>query len=405
MKKKWSLPTLVLALCLTVFFCACDASERLTTPAHPLLVQEPIALTRGPYVQLATSAAIVIAWKTDMPASSRLDYGLTPSLDLRVESPTLTTQHAVTLTNLLPGTVYFYRVGSREQILSSVETFQTNPLDNRPFRFAVFGDSGTGTDAQLSVAEQLEASEPDLCLHTGDVIYPDGRAEFFDPRFFLPYKNIIKSVVIYLSLGNHDIRADNGKSYLEAFYLPHNNPQQTERYYSFDYGNAHFVALDTTQSFDAQSSQFIWLRDDLARTQKLWKFVFFHHAPYSSSSHALDAAVLEVRRNLAPVFDEFRVDIVFSGHDHDYERTFPLSSGAIVDWKQEPDYTAPGGTIYVVTGGGGGALYPSGKSSFTAFSQSVHHLTLVEVNGSQLLLQAITSDGKRIDQMTISKSQ
>jgi len=392
---------LAAVVCLALAVCGGGGSFG---PGSPPPVPGSVLLSRGPYLQLVGTTSATIVWRTNTPVATQIDYGPTSSLDATVRDTTPKTQHVVALTNLAAGTTYFYRLTGPAGPLTTIESFQTSPLDERRFRFAVFGDSGTGSPAQLSVADRIDISAPDFCLHTGDLVYPDGRAELFDSRFFAPYADILNSAPLYPALGNHDLEADGGRSYLEAFYLPSNNPEGTERYYSFDYGNAHIAALDTNRSVAPGSAQYAWLRSDLAQTTKRWKFVFLHHAPYSSSVHATDADVLEVRTALSPVFDEFNVDLVFGGHDHNYERSFPLNAGSVIDRNQEPAYTNPRGTVYIVTGGGGRDLYFSASSFFTAFSQSEFHFTLVEVNGSQLRLQAIAGDGRILDQMTITKS-
>jgi hypothetical protein len=127
----------------------------------------------------------------------------------------------------------------------------------------------------------------------------------------------------------------------------------------------------------------------------------FHHPPYSSSHHGSD---LQIRGSLGPLFDKHHVDLVLCGHDHDYERTFPLLAEQVVDANQEPSYTDPRGTVYVVTGGGGRSLYAAGTSFFTAKSQSIHHFTQVDVSGPTIHLRAIAFDGTLIDEAQITKS-
>jgi len=196
----------------------------------------------------------------------------------------------------------------------------------------------------------------------------------------------------------------NGEPYLQAFHLPHNNPQGTERYYSFDFANAHFTALDTNQDASPGSPMGEWLQADLAAPAD-WKFVFFHHAPFSSGPHGSEPPILALRAQLEPVLAAGGVDIVFAGHDHDYERTFPIQNGAPVNRDQEPDYLNPAGVIYIVTGGGGRQLYPfTTTNAFTAFFASVHHLVRVEIADRSLALTAVRSDGVEVDSMTLTKS-
>ena len=170
----------------------------------------------------------------------------------------------------------------------------------------------------------MVALDPQFVLHTGDVVYPDGQASGYDPFFFQPYQALARRAPIFPTLGNHDYRTASGQPYLDAFYLPHNNPADTERYYSFDWGNAHFTALDFNTGPDAGSTGMA-AGNDLAATDKPWKFVFYHQAIYSSGPHGYESWVKAKRELLAPIFEQYHVDVVFNGHDHDYERTQPIN--------------------------------------------------------------------------------
>ncbi len=241
---------------------------------------------------------------------------------------------------------------------------------------------------------QMRALNPDFVLHLGDVIYSKGEASKYDPYFFEPYRDLIDRAPVFPSLGNHDYGTDSGQPYLDAFYLPANNPAGAERYYSFNWGEAHFVALDSMQPYTPDSAMTQWLATDLAASTAKWKFVFFHHAIYSSGPHGLhDPYVRPMRDALAPLFERYGVDIVFNGHDHDYERSTPRRD-------YPPDSHA---VVYVVSGGGGAGLYPVGSSAFTAYSAMVHHTVQVQVDGCILSLRAIDTTGAVFDQIALGK--
>ena len=242
------------------------------------------------------------------------------------------------------------------------------------------GDSGTGDGNQYMVAALLERIQPSFLLHTGDVIYNAGAYADFNPKYFTPYSRTLPSIPFFTSLGNHDVGTLNGQPYLDNFYLPSNNPLNSERYYSFDYGNAHFVALDTNQSTSPGSEMYNWVQSDLAGTTKFWKFVFFHHALYSSGPHSLDVLYLTRRNDLSPLFAQYNVDVVFAGHDHDYERTFAIR-----------DYAPAGrGVMYIVTGGGGARRYDKiANNGWSAFFKSAFHAVKVSMGGCVLILHAI----------------
>jgi len=354
-------------------------------------LQPDLVLTRGPYVMNQTTASIIIAWRTNRPVDGRVEYGPTPAYGGAVSHREPSTHHALTLTGLLPDTPYHYRVAGGGRPLSEAYTFRTSRDETTPyFTFAVLGDSGRGGRQQYAVAKRIQAIRPDFVLHTGDVIYPAGEAKDFEAKYFQPYRDLITRIPFFLTLGNHDVATANGRPYLDAFHLPSNNPERTERYYSFEYGNARFIALDSNQPPGPGGPMYTWLSTELQRGRKFWTFAFFHHAPYSSGKHGSN---LLIRKAWSPLFERALVAVVFSGHDHTYERTVPI---------RDFDQRGPG-VVYVVTGGGGADLYPVGRSAWTAHAASIHHVLRAEVRDCALDLQAIAADGEVFDRATIDR--
>jgi predicted phosphodiesterase len=336
---------------------------------------------REPYVQGVTASSAVICWVSQHPGSGVVEYGKSPELGCKETDPRVRRRHVVALAGLDPGSTYHYRVEGVGG-LSPTGCFRIAPVgDDSRFSFAVVGDSGSGGKGQLAVAALLERLRPDLVLHTGDVVYPAGQERHYDRRFFAPYRNLIKMVPLFPVLGNHDVRKGNGAAFLENFHPPLGSPGSTKRYYSFDWGNTHFVALDSELYHGDRGSnpeeQRDFLERDLATTRKRWTVAFLHRSPYGSSRHGGDE---KVREDLEPLFVKHGVDLIFSGHDHVYERTVPIT-----------------GVTYVVSGGGGRRLYPAGNGELTASSVSVHHAVLVRVSGSRLLLETLEVGGKVVD--------
>jgi 3',5'-cyclic AMP phosphodiesterase CpdA len=190
-------------------------------------------------------------------------------------------------------------------------------------------------------------------------------------------------VPIFPVLGNHDVRTGNGAAFLENFHPPLGSPGSTKRYYSFDWGDAHFVALDSElyhgDGGGKAEQQKAFLERDLAATGRRWKVAFLHRSPYGSSKHGGDE---RVRQDLEPIFARHEVDLVFAGHDHVYEGTIPIK-----------------GVTYVVSGGGARRLYPAGKGPLTACSRSAHHAVLVRVDGERLSLEAVEPDDTVFDRV------
>ena len=336
---------------------------------------------REPYVQGVTATSAVVTWMSKEPGAGVVKYGKAPELGWEEVDRQTGRRHAVAIADLEPGSTYHYRVeGVGESWLrGSFRTALAN--EDSGFSFAVVGDSGSGGKGQRAVARLLGLLKPELILHTGDVVYPDGKERHYDRRFFEPYRELIRDVPVFPVLGNHDVRKGNGAAFLENFHPPLGSPGSTKRYYSFDWGDAHFVALDSELYYNDKGSsterQRVFLERDLISTRKRWKIAFLHRSPYGSSRHGGDEMV---RYDLEPLFAKYGVDLVFAGHDHVYERTVPIR-----------------GVTYVVSGGGGRRLYPAGKGRLTACSRSAHHAVLGRVDGARLSLEAVEPDGTVFD--------
>jgi len=343
-------------------------------------------ISREPYLQEMTSHSVVIAWRTVDDSIGEVVYVLKDgsALGRTIKELKASKLHHVILQNLLPDTAYQYQIVSEGKTVegSSFKTFPDS--DSALFSFGVLGDSGTASSYQKAIAARLATVHPDLVIHTGDVIYGDKSDKGFDQKFFSIYKTLLSEVPFFLTLGNHDVEVQNGKPYLENYYLPQNSPGKG-RYYSFDCGEAHFISLDSNESFDPGSTQYEWLKGDLERSRKPLKIVFFHHPLYSSGFHG---SSMRWRHDLQPLFEKEQVSLVFNGHDHDYERSKPIH-----------------GITYVVTGGGGADLYPAFGSSWTADSVTTYNFVYGRVNGKKIHLEAIDQDGKILDQadLTVNK--
>ena len=349
------------------------------------------SLTRGPFLQLVTTTSATIVWRTD--AVDICCLSLRP-LDGEAQRITGVSDSLcrITVDGLLPGTAYAYTPLAADQPLDSEAIFRTDD-PGHPFTFLVLGDSGRGTAAQFNVRDRMLDSHADFLVHAGDMIYPNGEAENFDSRFFQPYREMMRRLVFWPCLGNHDVETNAGQPWRDAFYTPANNASGTENYYSFDYGNAHVVVLDSNDTTAPATPQYNFLNADLTATTATWKFVFFHYPVYSSGRRG---SFTGIREELAPLLDAHEVDIVFAAHDHDYERTKPLRGGQVV----APDQ----GRVYIVTGGGGAGLVPVGISRFTAYSESAYHFLRISVDGESLHGEMIRDDGAIRDTFSLVKT-
>lgn len=279
-------------------------------------------------------------------------------------------------TGLTPTHLYCYQLvadGHPLTVLAPLTTAAA-PHPPEPIHFIAIGDSGTGGAAAHAIMKRVSAEPFDLMLFLGDIAYPDGTAAQLEANFFEVYRDFLRYVPAYPTLGNHERHTQKGAPYLEAFVLP-----APERYYSWDWGDVHFVAIDTTQR---DAAQLAWLDQDLTNTKQPWTIVFGHHPMYTNS---LRGPQLKIRRAFAKILTDHQVDLVVTGHEHHYER-FRIAN-----------------VNYVVSGGGGGQLTRILGRSKSLAKAAVHHFLAFEVSATQLQMRAIDINGKEIERLELSK--
>ncbi len=368
-------------------------SERLV---YDKPVQQPITypvnVFRAPYIQNPTQTSVEIAWRTTSEGIGRVRYGTEKgALTNEVIEDAATQKHHVHLEDLEPSTRYYYEVHQDGDEIHGEENFRTaRNHDENEFSFLVLGDSGVNTDIQREVASEMRKSmnneEVDFGVHVGDV--HQGNGSEYDTIYFQPYMEILKNINFFTSLGNHDVITDNGGPYLDSFYLPHNNAESTERYYSFRWANAYFIALDTNIDYSPGSAQYQFFENalqDPMRESALWTFVYCHHPPFTEfwTNYYGDETV---QNHLLPLYEQYNVDMVMNGHTHSYERG-------------EKEHVH-----YLVSGGGGGGLDDFFVDyDHISFSAKEHHFTRVDVKDDQLWVTATNNKGLEIDRFLINK--
>jgi hypothetical protein len=305
-------------------------------------------VVRGPYLQLATPTSIVVRWRSDQASDSLVRYGDAPdNLTASVMSDAITTEHEVKITGLRPGRRYYYALGSSSKTLSGGDAghvFATMPQPGRSThtRVWVIGDSGTANVGAAAVRDAYKSvtgsQATDLWLMLGDNAYPNGTQDEYQEALFETYPDLLRQVPVWPTLGNHDGQsadsATQSGAYYDIFTLPTNAEagglaSGTEAYYSFDYGQIHFISLESHHSDRSPGGAMMtWLEKDLAANDKNWTIAFWHHSPYSKSGRDSDEdkRMIDMRENALPIIESYGVDLVVSGHGHSYERS-PLMGG------------------------------------------------------------------------------
>ena len=390
----------ILIMLMLILFCADGLSQAQQQSEGPKIIA-------GPYLQHVTGNSITIMWETDQPATSMLEYGRAQWLEdkdkpaplpHREKQDEVRTIHEVRLYPLEVQTNYFYRVTSTtdegKEVSSNILSFQTAVREDSAFAFVVVGDNRSFPQRWGKIAARAYAERPNFVLHVGDVVTNGNKKQQWLDEYLKPAEELIGRVPIYVAIGNHE---KNSHWYYKYVSYP-----QPENYYCFDYGNAHFAIIDSNKDLSPGSEQYEWLKKDLARTKARWRFVAHHHPPYSSAGGKykyVDASKLGDLnvRHLVPLYEKYGVDIVWYGHVHDYERTWPIKNGRL-DQKQ--------GVIYIRTGGGGAPLVnflrPT-RSWFTAKVLRNWQYCLVNIHSGTLQMMAYDIDGRMYDYLELKK--
>lgn len=303
------------------------------------------------YIQKPTDKSVTIAWVTKAPSNGQLRWGTTPNQLLNsIKDSILTQKHVFELIGLIPNTKYYYQTNAITENKTQVDSFYTaKRKTNTDFSFLHYGDCGTGKPVQETIGKLMEKETVDFGLVTGDV--DQGNGFNYDEVFFQKYKNMLSHNCHYTAIGNHDGYYNKASTYLDAFHLPVNNGRKpSERYYSFTWGDAKFICLDSNYGrgvpkgegvqSDAQKE---WLEKELQCNDKKWIFIYFHHPAYTvawTGDYYLPIGYLgykgsyKKQKEWMDLFDKYNVDFVLTGHSHCYQRgeykgtQFVLSGGA-----------------------------------------------------------------------------
>jgi hypothetical protein len=458
-------------------------------PAGPLIVK--------PYLQPGHSVAagkVVLMWHaTDADAQWAVDIrtdadhpwqrqAKAPSAS-RIAVPGVEPHRVyhLSVTGLVPGKKFGYRVIRDGLVVFEAQGRSPRPAEQKQ-RFVVFGDCGANTPEERAIAFRASLLKPHYMMITGDIVYDKGRISEYRSNFWPIYNAdtaspsegapLMRSTLFLAAPGNHDIasrdlsKTPDGLAYFYYWFQPLNGPlaaegsslvapvvgpEETKKAFlsgagkafprmanfSMDYGSAHWTILDANATVDWTDPELqAWVAKDLeAAKGATWRFVSFHQPGFSSSKTHFDEQYMRI---LSPVFETGKVDVVFTGHVHNYQRSFPLkfvpaqenhakpvkgpdgklSKARHVDgrWTLDKSYngkddTTPEGVIYIVTGAGGQHLYdpdqqdkPESWQEFTLKHISkVHSLTVAEADGRKLTVRQLTAEGEEVDQFVITK--
>lgn len=340
-----------------------------------------------------------ILWETTAPARSQARYyeAVLPSVSPEwMETPAPETEsemNEIVVTGLKPETNYFYKTISTTKdgriLESELYSFKTAVQEDSAYAFTVFSDTQTNPPIWGKIAELAWRERPNFGLLAGDIVGSGRVKEQWVEHFLRPGAVFMSRIPIFAIIGNHEGNDPNYYKYVA-------NPSP-EFYYTFNYGNAQFFLLDSARDLNPGGEIYTWLESALSVSASQWKFVIQHHPPYTSDENDYGDTYKEKSlladpdvQPLIPLYEKYNVDIVFYGHIHDYERTWPLRQNQI---------SHENGVVYIQTGGGGGGLenYAPTRSWFTQKVHRDHNFCLVNVHANRLEFQAIDQNGNLFD--------
>ena len=369
------------------------------------IVQSQV-VDRYPYIQQPTETSVLVAWNTSTSAIGTIEYGLSAgSLTNSMDDASATQKHAMSITGLQPNTQYFYQVTTDAGYTSAIEHFWTaKPIADRQVDFLHYGDCGYNNGIQNQIAGLMEQEDVDFAVVAGDV--DQGVGDAYDNVFFGVYKNMLARDCHYTAIGNHDIIANNGADFFDAFYQPTNNPQQTEHWYTFTWGNAKFICLDSNGDYSPGSDQHNFMLEELKCRDQEWVFVFFHHPPWTNAWDPTYYVPFQpyyeydgeddMRTDLVPYFEQYKVDFVLNGHSHCYQR------GSM------------NGIEYVISGGAGSSViddetcntFPSYNSCAPNIQKElyINEYVRFSIDGDAVTYVCVDPSGTVVDSVTVTKT-
>lgn len=368
------------------------------------LFPEIFHFNAGPYLQYATRNSVNLLWETDRLAKAEIAYGTSLPPDKKISLDETACIQEVTLENLAPQTPYYYEItaiaADGNRMSSGVLTFSTAVESDAAFSFCIVGDTESRPHINHRLGELMWEERPNFIMHLGDVT--DGGQEEhkfeWNYEYFTGITPLASRIPFFPVPGN-------GESDLYWYNRYHRLPEP-EAYYSFQYGNAEFFMLNSNarEELGKGGRQYEWLRQKLAGSTAKWKIVAHHHCPVSSDENDFgDTWKGETSRRSDPRFDDLMrlyeaqgVDVVFYGHVHAYERTWPLKEGKI---------DQQNGVVYIKSGGGGGHLedFTPTPSSFSTKVQRGNHFCKVDIFDGTFSFKMFDTEGRLKDFMELKK--
>ncbi|MDP4238466.1 MAG: metallophosphoesterase family protein [Bacteroidota bacterium] len=335
--------------------------------------------------------------------------------------------YKATLTQLKPNTIYYYKCGSAEEGWSNVYRFRTAPATGSQDKFVVgvWGDTqdnefNTHFEQTDTIVQQLQRYPIQFTIHMGDIVNAGPVAAKWEG--FFRCAQPVNAIAPFMHVpGNHDVSnnaADSGFQKPFPVYYEFINLPGRAINYSFNYGNTHFVAVNSGQSekdaavatnfaYAKRSLEYRWLEDDLSKARKdkniKWIILYLHHPLYSFGWSQVDGW----HERLAPLLDKYKVDLCLAGHRHVYERHTAIRNDQVLPQKDDHIYQHPAGTVYITNGSAGGQPTGTGGSDMPSMVYTskvkMYNFAIMMIEGNSIRYDVYDNHGVKIDYFKLIK--
>jgi len=339
-----------------------------------------------PYLQAVTSNSIYIIVECTTPDTVTVNFGLTQSYGhaARTEIIATTTAspvtyvHKVKLTGLTADTKYFYEAIQGNSTFRSF-SFHTAPNPGKSFRFTWMADCRTGKSVHDRISQLMLEANPLFSLYGGDLCasssYPAWKNEFFRTKEL----DLISVVPFFNTTGNHEGIGQN----TYAFMQNPSSASNTQDYYSFDYGDIHFLCINTELSCSEDSPQYKFAEQDLASSKQPWKIVYSHIPGYGSGGHGEDKELINM---IKKIFEPHHVDLLISGHSHYYQ------------------HNLVNGIHHLIIGSAGAPLYTPLNATYTVKSLKDYNFAVFNVTTDSLTINVYNDKNVKLDSLKLTKN-
>lgn len=353
-------------------------------------------ITMRPYLQAVTQNSIYVLAESDSKDTVKVDFSKDSSFSQFCQTEQINTIidgrktyyiHKIKLYPLDNATKYYYRVSQPNQKPSKkgfqadeyyYGSFTTAMPEGSSFRFAIMGDCRSDTTVHSRIAKLIAKKSPLFSIYLGDLCF--GTEYFYwKKEFFIPDElELIANVPFFNAVGNHEQWKPNTLALQKA----PESKSKSEAYYSFDYGDIHFLVINTEINYSSVSPQYKFIMDDLRKSKKKWKIVASHIPAYSCGKYGNDNKLIEIANN---VFIPSKVNLFLSGHSHFYQHN-------------EVDNIK-----YLIIAGGGAPLHTPDSCEWTKRTEQTYNYAICDASPNELKIQVFNLRDDLIDEIILRK--